>query len=97
MFTMPTLIYMSEDLAKLAQLFNIPAQQKNPNVKGAVFIECEYIPEKGNEAEVAKQVAAQFCSRCGFKKDADQRQYQLLCFNPKSPYLAEFKKKLGLT
>lgn len=65
----------------------------------AVFIECEYVPEQAkgqDEAKLAEEVAATICrKRCGYYRDAQMRKIQLYCFNPKSPHLAELKKKLA--
>lgn len=91
---MPKLIFMTEDLKALAKQIKIPI---NPNiqVKGAVFIECELIPEGDQEVEIAEKVSATYCRpKCGYYRDATIRKLQLFCFNPKSPYLAQLKKEL---
>lgn len=90
----PKLIYLTEDIAKIAEAAKVPIDQVK--VKGVVFIECEYLPESvENEVEIAERISKTLCrTRCGFWRDAVNRGYNIICFNPKSPVLAQLKQNL---
>jgi len=91
---MPKLIYISEDVAKIAKILNVSPEQIQ--AKGIVIIECEYLPEAtSNEEQIAEQVSATYCiPKCGYYRDAVLRGYIINCFTPNSPILAKLKQAL---
>lgn len=61
----------------------------------AVFIVCEYIPERkgASEAELADEISSKICRvRCGFFRDAQLQGIPIFCFNVESPYLQQLKQ-----
>lgn len=93
---MPKLIFLTENLKALAKQIKIPIDPNAVPAKGAVFIECDLIPEGDEEVEIAGKVSATYCRpKCGYYRDAAIRHLQLFCFNPKSPYLVQVKKELA--
>lgn len=93
---MPTLLHLSEKPYELAYILGVKTEQIT--VKGAVFIECELIPamQRGqNEADIAAAVDAANCQRCGYKKDAKARGFQICCGGAQSPHMAIVKQKIA--
>lgn len=89
---MPHLLYMTENKSELAELLNVP--EKQIQIKGVALVVCELLPATAeSEEQAAEKISSTYCRpSCGYYRDCQLRGYQIMCFNPQSPYLAEFKK-----
>jgi len=84
---------MTEDMQQITKILRVRPEEIK--AKGIVIIECEYLPEAtSNEAQIAEQISATYCVRCGYYHDAVARGYIINCFTPNSPILAKLKKAL---
>ena len=61
----------------------------------AVFVICEFAVGQGqDEAERAEQVAATYCRRCGYYREATLNHLSISCFHPKFPNLQQIIEEL---